>query len=135
MFALHTAIYTHGPGLRCIWFCYWSGLHAVFSCKYMKQNKFTKQTNDMNIYNLPTFISRRKNQWYIVSQLLLEQNILQAWSQVFLPTKLSVLLKIIFFISLKSTKNHFHQSKIYKNHFENSNFWGMWPLGHVGHVT
>ena len=25
--------------------------------------------------------------------------------------------------------------KIYKNHFENSNFWGMWPLGHVGHVT
>jgi hypothetical protein len=26
------------------------------------------------------------------------------WSQVFLPTKLSVLLKIIFFISLKSTK-------------------------------
>ena len=29
----------------------------------------------------------------------------------------------------------FHQSKIYKNHFENSNFLGMWPLGHVGHVT
>ena len=30
-----------------------------------------------------------------------------------------------------------HQSKIYKNHFENSNFWGVWPLGHVaiGHVT
>ena len=25
--------------------------------------------------------------------------------------------------------------KNYKNHFENSNFWGMWPLGHVGHVT
>jgi hypothetical protein len=30
--------------------------------------------------------------------------------------------------------NIFHQSKNYKNHFENSNFWGMWPLGHVGHV-
>jgi hypothetical protein len=29
---------------------------------------------------------------------------LTAWSQVFFPTKLSVLLKIIFFISLKSTK-------------------------------
>ena len=25
--------------------------------------------------------------------------------------------------------NILHQSKIYKNHFENSNFWGMWPLG------
>ena len=34
-------------------------------------------------------------------------------------------------------KNILRQSKIYKNHFENSNFWGtgMWPLGHVGHVT
>jgi hypothetical protein len=31
-------------------------------------------------------------------------NIWQAWSLVFLPTKLSVLLKIIFFISLKTTK-------------------------------
>ena len=30
--------------------------------------------------------------------------------------------------------NILHQSKIYKNHFENSNFWRMWPLGHVGHV-
>jgi hypothetical protein len=27
-----------------------------------------------------------------------------AWSLVFLPTKLSILLKIIFFISLKTTK-------------------------------
>jgi hypothetical protein len=49
---------------------------------------------------LATVISRRKNQWYIVSQLLLEQNIWHAWSLVFLPTKLSVLLKMIFFISL-----------------------------------
>ena len=32
-------------------------------------------------------------------------------------------------------KNILRLSKIYKNHFENSNFWGMWPLGHVGHVT
>jgi hypothetical protein len=31
--------------------------------------------------------------------------------------------------------NILHQSKNYKNHFENSNFWGMWLLGHVGHVT
>ena len=31
--------------------------------------------------------------------------------------------------------NILHQSKKYKNHFENTNFWGMWPLGHVGHVT
>jgi hypothetical protein len=38
----------------------------------------------------------------IVSQLLLEQNIWQAWSLVFLPTKVSVLLKIIFFIRLVS---------------------------------
>jgi hypothetical protein len=44
---------------------------------------------------------------------------------MFLPTKLSVFIK-----------NHIlHQSKNYKNHFENSNFWDMWPLGHVGHVT
>ena len=26
-------------------------------------------------------------------------------------------------------------SKNYKNQLENSNFWGMCPLGHVGHVT
>jgi hypothetical protein len=32
-------------------------------------------------------------------------------------------------------KNIVHQSKIYKNHFENSNFWGMCLLDHVGHVT
>ena len=31
--------------------------------------------------------------------------------------------------------NILHQSTSYKNHFENSNFWGVWPLGHVGHVT
>ena len=67
-----------------------------------------------------------KNQWYIVSQLPLEQNIWQAWLLVFPPTKLSVLL---------IKRNILHQSKKYKNHFENSNFWGMWTLGHVGHVT
>jgi hypothetical protein len=33
-----------------------------------------------------------------------EAKYLQAWSQVFLPTELSVLLRRIFFISLKSTK-------------------------------
>ena len=31
--------------------------------------------------------------------------------------------------------NILHQSKNYKNHFENSNFWGIWPLSNVGHVT
>jgi hypothetical protein len=32
-------------------------------------------------------------------------------------------------------KNIRRQSKIYKNHFENSNFWGIWPaLGLAGHV-
>ena len=31
--------------------------------------------------------------------------------------------------------NTLRQSKIYKNHFENPNFWGMWPLGYVGQVT
>jgi hypothetical protein len=41
------------------------------------------------------------------------------------PTKLAVLFK----------KNIICQSKIYNNHFQKSNFWGMWPLGHVGHVT
>ena len=32
-------------------------------------------------------------------------------------------------------KNILRKSKIYKNHIKNLNFWGMWPLGHVGHVT
>jgi hypothetical protein len=45
-----------------------------------------------------------KNQWYIVSQILLEQNSWQAFLLLFLPTKLTVLIKIIFFISLKTTK-------------------------------
>jgi hypothetical protein len=47
-----------------------------------------------------------KKTWafYIVSQLPLEQNIWQAWLLMFLHTKFSVLLKIIFFISLKTTK-------------------------------
>jgi hypothetical protein len=34
-----------------------------------------------------------------------------------------------------STNIILHLSKNYKNQFENSNFWGMWPLGHVGHVA
>ena len=24
---------------------------------------------------------------------------------------------------------------VYKNHFEKSNLWGMWPLVHVGHAA
>jgi hypothetical protein len=28
-------------------------------------------------------------------------------------------------------ENILRQSEIYKYHFENSNFWGMLPLGHV----
>ena len=31
--------------------------------------------------------------------------------------------------------NILHQSEIYKKYLENLNFWGMWPLGDVGHVT
>jgi hypothetical protein len=31
--------------------------------------------------------------------------------------------------------NILHQSKNNKAHYENSNVWGMWPLGHVGHVA
>ena len=31
--------------------------------------------------------------------------------------------------------NILRQSKNYKHHFENSNLWGIWPLGYVGHVT
>jgi hypothetical protein len=50
------------------------------------------------------FAWEEKNQWYIVSQLLLEQNIWQAWSLVFISTKLLVLLKIIFFINLNTTE-------------------------------
>jgi hypothetical protein len=46
----------------------------------------------------------------------LEQNIWQTWPLVFLPTKLSVLLK----------NNFLRQSKNYKNHFKNSNFWSRW---------
>jgi hypothetical protein len=53
---------------------------------------------------LITVILRRKYQWYIVSQLLLEQNIWQVWSLVLYPTQRSFLLKIIFFIRLKTTK-------------------------------
>ena len=77
------------------------------------------------VHFLTTVISRRKYQWYTVSQLLLEHIIWQAWLLVFLPPKLSVVLNI----------NILYQSKNYKNPFENWNFWGMWPLGHVGHVT
>ena len=31
--------------------------------------------------------------------------------------------------------NYLHHSKNYKKYFQNSNFWGMWSLGHVGHVA
>ena len=31
--------------------------------------------------------------------------------------------------------NILHHPKNYKNHFKNSNFWGMWPSGLGGHVT
>ena len=74
---------------------------------------------------LTTVISRRKNQWYIVSQLLLEQNFWQAWVTSVPPYAIFRLIK----------NNILPHSKNFKNHFENSDFWGMWPLGHVGHVT
>jgi hypothetical protein len=89
---------------------------------------------------LTTVISKRKQQWYIVSQLSLEHNIWQAWSLVFLPTKLLYLTGMVTSVPTYETfslirNNILHQSKYYKNHFENSNFWGTWHLGHVGHVT
>ena len=83
------------------WLKFGRGLNRDCGYKYL----WAEQTFRLIII-LITVISRRKNQWYIVSQLLLEQNIWQAWSLVFLPTKLSGLLKIIFFISLKNYKNH-----------------------------
>jgi hypothetical protein len=49
-------------------------------------------------------ISRTTIQWHIVLQLLFEHNIWQTWLLVFFPTKLSVLLNTISFVSLKSTK-------------------------------
>ena len=53
------------------------------------------------VHYLDHVISGMQNQLYIVSQLFLEQYIWQAWLLVFLPTKLSVLLK----------NNILHQSK------------------------
>jgi hypothetical protein len=82
---------------------------------------------DCSFIFFTTVTSRRKNQWYIVSQLLLAKNIWQAWLLVFLPTKLSVSFKKIFFVSLKYTKI---TSKI-----QISEVPGIWTLGHVGHVT
>ena len=108
--------------------------HGLFNCRVYQSFDFNLGpwvkialggANLQILHYLATVISRRKNQWYTVSQLLLEHIIWQAWLLVFLPPKLSVVLNI----------NILHQSKNYKNPFENSNFWGMWPLGHVGHVT
>jgi hypothetical protein len=100
--------------------------HQQLLRKMRQKISWTDRRTEVKQYTLLPFRDRGyKNQWYTVSQLLLEQNIWQTWLLVFLPPKLSVVLKI----------NILHQSKNYKNHFENSNFWGMWPLGHVGHVT
>ena len=63
---------------------------------------------------LTMVISWRKTQWYIVSQLFLEQNILQTWSLVFLPP-----YETVSFIKI----NILYQSKNFKNRFKNSNFW------------
>jgi hypothetical protein len=66
---------------------------------------------------LPLLVSRGLA-CMIVSQLLLEQNIWQALVTSVPPYETFSLIK----------NNILHQSKIYKNHFENQNFWGMWPL-------
>jgi len=89
----------------CIKYSYpYAGSHTFNGEKHwFKPGPQAEQTFRL-FFMLTTVISRRKNQWYIVSQLLLEQNIWQAWSLVFLLTKLSVFLKIIFFISLKTTE-------------------------------
>ena len=73
---------------------------------------------------LTTVISRRKNQWYIVSV---------TFGAKYLTGMVTSVPPYETFSLIKN--NILHQSKKYKNHFENSNFWGMWTLGHVGHVT
>ena len=94
------AIYCYG-NVDIKWFSSWfmSALNRDLGYKYL----WAEQTFRLFII-LTIVISRRKNQWYIVSQLRLEQIIWQSWLLMFLPTKLSVLLKILFFTSLKSTK-------------------------------
>ena len=100
--------------------------HQQLLRKMRQKISWTDRRTEVKQYTLLPFRDRGyKNQWYTVSQLLLEQNIWQAWLLVFLPLKLSVLLKI----------NILHHPKNYKNHFKNSNFWGMWPSGLGGHVT
>ena len=73
---------------------------------------------------LTMVISRRKNQWYIVSVTFGTKYLTGMVTSV-PPYKTFSLIK----------NNILHQSKNYKNHIENSNFWGIWTLGHVGHVT
>jgi len=53
----------------------------------------------------------------------LEQNIWQAWSLVFLPPKLSVLLKIIFFVNQKTTKKSLRKFKFLRY----MTFRSRWP--------
>ena len=69
-------------------------------------------------------ISRRKNQWYIVSVI---------FGAKYLTGMVTSVPPYETFSLIKN--NILHQFKNYKNHFENSNFWGMWPLGQGGHVT
>jgi hypothetical protein len=48
----------------------------------------------------------------------------------------SIITSIPHYETFSLIKNNIlHQSTNYKKHFENSNFWCMSPLGHVGHVT
>ena len=73
---------------------------------------------------LTTVISRRKFQWYIASVTFGAQ---------YLTGMVTSVLPYDTFSLIKKTNSH--QAKNYKNHLENSNFWGMWPVGHIGHVT
>jgi hypothetical protein len=73
---------------------------------------------------LTTVFSRWKNQWYIVSVTFGAKYLTGMVTSVPPYETVSLIKNKIL-----------HQSKSYKNKFENSNFWGMWPLGHVGHVT
>ena len=76
------------------------------------------------VHYFETVVWKRKNQWYIVSV---------AFGARYLTGMVTSVPPFETFSLIKN--NILHQSKNNQDHFENSNFWGMWTLGHVGHVT
>jgi hypothetical protein len=119
-----TYIYTSGNGTETernasdlkIVYMLQTGTVGINSC-------WSEQTFRLFIF-MTTVISRRKNQWYSFTV---------TFGAKYLTGMVTSVPPYETFSLIKN--NILHQSKIYKNHFENSNFWGMWPLGHVGHMT